>query len=233
MILTLIPHKWTRLLGSLVLLVLLAGSIFAQQPVQGATVSSPSISDSYRIRSGDKISVKFLYHAELNEAGVLVRPDGFITLPMIDEVFARGLTVAELKASIEKAYSETLLNPVVSINLVEFVAPRIFVGGQVSRPGSYELRAGQTLMQAVILAGGFTRDANRKMVLHARPDGGGKLKMATFNLMKMLSDSAATQEVLLRDGDYVFVPDSKLSKMSRVIEVFRSVMPGIGIGLGY
>jgi hypothetical protein len=71
------------------------------------------------------------------------------------------------------------------------------------------------------------------MVLHARPDSGGKLKMAAFNLEKMLSDSASMPEVLLRDGDYVYVPDSKLSKVSRIIEVFRSVMPGIGIGLGY
>jgi polysaccharide export outer membrane protein len=233
MILTVTPHKWPKLLGTLVLLALLAGPLLAQQPASGVAVSSPSVNESYRIRSGDKISVKFLYHAELNEAGVLVRPDGFITLPMIDEVFARGRTVAELKASIEKAYTESLLNPVVSINLVEFVAPHIYVGGQVARPGSYELRAGQTLMQAVILAGGYTRDANRKMVLHARPDSGGKLKMAAFNLEKMLSDSASMPEVLLRDGDYVYVPDSKLSKVSRIIEVFRSVMPGIGIGLGY
>jgi polysaccharide export outer membrane protein len=233
MISTSTPHKWPGLLGLFVLSVLLAGPVFAQQPSPDATIASPSISDNYRIRSGDKISVKFLYHAELNEPGVLVRPDGLITLPMIDEVLAKGLTVTELKASIEKAYSESLLNPVVSINLVEFVAPRIYVGGQVTRPGSYELRAGQTMMQAVILAGGFTRDANRKMVLHARPDGGGKLKIATFNLMRMISDSGATQEVVLRDGDYVFVPDSKLSKMSRIIEVFRSLMPGIGIGVGY
>jgi protein involved in polysaccharide export with SLBB domain len=193
--------------------------------------ATPSVNDIYRIRSGDKLSVKFLYHPELNEPSVVVRPDGLITLAMIDEVMAGGLTVAELKASIEKAYSENLLNPVVSISLIEYVTQRVYVGGQVAKPGSYELRDGNTLMQAIILAGGFTRDANRKMVLHARPAGAGELKMTTFNVMRMLSDSKAAQEVSLQAGDYVFVPDSKLSKMSRVVDAFRAAIPGIGIGI--
>ncbi len=204
----------------------------AQQPVPEASVSHP-VNDTYRIRSGDKLSVKFLYHPELNEPSVVVRPDGFITLSIIDEVMAKGLTVAELKASVEKAYSESLLKPVVSINLIEYVAPRNYVGGQVTKPGRYELREGHTLMQGIILAGGFTREANRKMVLHARPVGESKLKITAFNAMQMLSDSQATQEVLLEDGDYVFVPDSKLSKMSRVIETFRELIPSFGFGVRY
>lgn len=242
---TIIPHKWPHLLGILALLALPASPVFAQQPVTNAE-ASPSVNDGYRIRGGDKLSIKFLYQPELNEPAIVVRPDGFIALSMIDEVMAKGLTVAELKSSIEKAYSESLRSPVVSINLVEFVAPRIYVGGQVAKPGSYELRAGQTLMQAIILAGGFTRDANRKMVLHARPDGaaatdgaagangstgGSKLKTATFDAMRMLDNSVTAQDVSLQDGDYVFVPDSKLSKMSRILEAFRAAIPGIGIGM--
>ena len=225
--------KWSILLGPLVLLASLVCLTPAQQPTPKKEDVSPSGNDAYRIRSGDKISVKFLYQPDLNELSVVVRPDGFINLSMIDEVMARGLTVAELKVGLEKTYSEILLKPVISINLVESVAPRIFVGGQVAKPGSYELRAGQTLMQAIVLAGGFTRDANRKTVLHARPTSGDKLKMKTFDVTQMLSDSAAPQEVLLQDGDYVFVPDSKLSKMSRIIEAFRAVIPGIGVGLRY
>lgn len=239
MILMALLNKRPCLLNSLALLMLLAAPVFAQPPASEAA-SSPAANDSYRIRSGDKLSVKFLYQPELNEPAAVVRPDGFITLSLIDEVMAKGLTVAELKSSIEKAYSESLKAPIVSINLVEFVAPRIYVGGQVTKPGSYELRAGQTLMQAIILAGGFTRDANRRMVLHARRDGTDgtdgtdkirNLKMATFDAMRMFEDSATAQEVLLQDGDYVFVPDSKLSKMSRVFEAFRAAIPGIGIGV--
>jgi len=224
-----LPHSsnnWPALLSSFILAALLVSSALAQQPAP-STAAPSSVSDAYRIRSGDKLSIKFLYHPELNEPAVVVRPDGFIALLMIDEVTAKGLTVSELKAGIEKAYSETLLNPVVSVNLVEFVAPRVYVGGQVAKPGSYELRAGQTLIQAIILAGGFTRDANRKMVLHAQPVEGGKLKLATFDVARMLSDSTAAQEVLLLDGDYVFIPDSKLSKISRILEAFRAAIPNL------
>jgi protein involved in polysaccharide export with SLBB domain len=228
----LLLNKWPIVPGSLVLLALLACFTPAQQPTPRTDDPVPA-NDIYRIQSGDKLSIKLLYHPELNEPSVVVRPDGFITTSIADEVMARGLTVAELKASLEKAYGEVLLNPVISINLIEFVAPHIFVGGQVAKPGSYELRAGQTLVQAIFLAGGFTRDANRKLVLHARPIGEGKLKMEIFDVTKMLSDSGEPQEVSLQDGDYVFVPDSKVSKISRVIEAFRGVIPGIGIGVRY
>jgi len=221
MILFRLPNKWPALLGSFSLMTLLVSFVLAQKPAGRAEDAPSSASDAYRIRSGDKLSIKFLYHPELSEPGVVVRPDGLITLPMVDEVSAKGLTVSELKASVEKAYSEALLNPVVSVNLVEFVAPRVYVGGQVTRPGGYELRAGETLMKAIILAGGFTREANRKMVLHARPVEGGKLKLTTFDVMRMLSDSVAAQEVLLQDGDYVFVPDSKLPKMPRILNAFE------------
>src|SRR5262245_8950290 len=225
-------NKWAIVPGSPVLIALLVCFTPAQQPTPRTDDPVP-VNDTYRIQSGDKLSVKLLYHPELNEPSVVVRPDGFITTSLADEVMARGLTIAELKASLEKVYGEVLLNPVVSINLIEFVAPHIFVGGQVAKPGSYELRAGHTLVQAIFLAGGFTRDANRKLVLHARPIGEGKLKMEIFNVTKMLSHSGEPQEVLLQDGDYVFVPDSKISKISRVIEAFRGVIPGIGIGVRY
>jgi polysaccharide export outer membrane protein len=226
MILSYLLKKWPAPPGLFILAAILAGSALAQGSSLRADAAR-SESDAYRIRSGDKVGVKFLYHPEFNEPAATVRPDGFISLAMIDEVMARGLTVSELKAGIEKAYSETLLNPVVTVNLVEFVAPRIYVGGQVVKPGSYDLRAGQTLMQAIILAGGFTHDANRKMVLRARPGADAKLNVATFNVAQMLSDSKVAQEILLQDGDYVFVPDSKLSKVSRVLEVFEASIPRI------
>jgi polysaccharide biosynthesis/export protein len=222
-------NNWHSVPISLVLLASFVWFTPAQQPTSRTEDPVP-VNDNYRIRSGDKLSLKFLYHPEFNEPTVAVRPDGYITSPMVDEVMARGLTVAELKASLEKAYSEVLLNPIISVNLIEFVAPHIFVGGQVAKPGSYELRDGKTLAQAIFLAGGFTREANRKMVLHARPISEGKLKMVTFDVTKMFSKSGAPQEISLQDGDYVFVPDSKISKLSRIIEAFRGVIPGFGIG---
>ncbi|MCY7375196.1 MAG: polysaccharide export protein [Pyrinomonadaceae bacterium] len=180
---------------------------------------------AYSIHQGDKLSVKFFYQPELNETSLTVRPDGYISLQLIDDVKAEGLTTRQLKARLEKAYNEILLEPLISVALVEFVAPRVFVGGQVGKPGRYDLRDGQTLVQVIFLAGGFNRDANRGTVLHARPDGKGDWKITPVNVSKILSQKGAEKDVFLSDGDYVFVPDSKISRINKAVETFRGLLP--------
>jgi protein involved in polysaccharide export with SLBB domain len=220
--------------GLLALSFAFAAQAFAQ-PSRGAAhaggATKPRPDAAYRVRSGDKLGVKFVYHPELSDAAVLVRPDGFISLPLVDDIRAAGLTTGELKAKIERAYAESLVDPVIVVSLVEYVAPRVFVGGQVSKPGSYELRQGQTVMQALIVAGGFTREAHRKTVLHARPAAGGNLKITVVDITKLLKPGGADRELALQDGDYVFVPDSKLSRFSQMADALRFAVPGFGFGL--
>ncbi len=204
-----------------------SGALVAQQPENDpARANQRPRNAGYRIRKGDKVGVKFLYQPELNEPSVIVRPDGYISLQMVDDLRAEGLTVTELRKAIEAAYSEQLLKPEISVSLVEFVAPRVFVGGQVQKPGSYELRAAATVLQAVIVAGGFTKEAHRKMVLHARPVGDHELKITVIDLKQLLAQNGSGAESLLQDGDYVFIPDSKLSKLREAMESFRFAMPG-------
>lgn len=179
----------------------------------------------YRIHYGDKLSVKFLYHPELNEPSLAVRPDGKISLQIIDDVKVVGLSVPELKAYLEKAYSEDLLRPVISVNIVEFKPPRVFIGGQVTKPGSYDLRDGQKLVQIIFLAGGFTKEANRKTVLRARLNENGKWEILPFNVLKILDAKETLADIDLQDGDYIFVPDSKLAKFSKIVEAFQGVLP--------
>jgi protein involved in polysaccharide export with SLBB domain len=205
-------------------------SAFACQP-SAQQPSTPARPAAYRIRQGDKLGVKFVYHPELSDAAVVVRPDGMISLPLVDDLRAEGLTVGELKARLERAYAESLVSPVVVVSLVEFVAPRVFVGGQVSKPGGYELRQGQTVLQAVILAGGFTREAHRKTVLHARAARGGDLKITVVDITKLVKAGGGGQELTLQDGDYVFVPDSKMSRVTQMTDALRFAMPGFGIGI--
>lgn len=223
---------WHYGLMCISLFLLLPALLFAQSQknnnAQNPPASAPAEQD-YRIHKGDKLSVKFLYQPELSDAAVVVRPDGKISLSMIPELKVEGLTVKELKAVVEKAYAEILLAPEINITLVEFVQPRVFVGGQVAKPGSYDLRAGQTLLQAVILAGGFTPEAHRKMVLVARPINERELKVEAIDLTKLLKPGAGQPEIFLQDGDYVFVPNSKLSKLTSIVSAFRAFVPGYGI----
>ncbi len=204
-----------------------AAPVIAQKMIEQKAAQQAD--ESYLIRSGDKLSIKFPYHAELNEATLVVRPDGYITLATIGEVRVGGQTVPQVKQRLEKAYSEVLVNPVISVNLTEFQMAHVFVGGQVQKAGSFELRSGQTLMQAVILAGGFTNDANRRLVLHARPTGDGKLRVTQHDALTMISDTKKAYDFTLQDGDYIFVPDAKLTKISRVMDAFRSVIPAAGL----
>jgi polysaccharide export outer membrane protein len=194
----------------------------ARVPVES---NSPTPDGGYRIRQGDKLSVKFLYHPELTDTALIVRPDGFISLQLIDDIKAEGLTVSQLKKRLDKAYEEILLNPVITVTLVEYIPPRVFIGGQVNKPGRYDLRDAQTLIQVIFLAGGFTRDANRRMVLHARPDGSRDWRFQSANVLKILSRKGEEKDIFLEDGDYIYIPDSKISQINKAVEGFRGLFP--------
>lgn len=183
--------------------------------------------ESYRIRNGDKLSIKFFSHPELNETDLLVRPDGFVSPQVISEIRVEGRTVAELKTELERAYNEILLQPMITVSVVDFVTPRIFVGGQINKPGRYDIREAGTLVQAIFLAGGFTADARRSMVIRARPDGKGDWQIETANVMKILDRKGTEKDIVLRDGDYIFVPDSKISQINKAVEAFRGFLPRI------
>ena len=179
----------------------------------------------YRIQPGDKISLKFFSNPELNEVLMTVRPDGFINPQLIDEVRASGRTVSELKAELERDYNEILLTPMITVAVIDFVAPRVFVGGQINKPGRYDLREAKTVVQALFLAGGFTPNARRSMVIHARPNGKGDWSIQTANIMNILNQKGSEKDISLQDGDYIFVPDSKISQINKAVEAFRGLLP--------
>ena len=180
---------------------------------------------SYRIRQGDKLSVKFLYHPELNEPSIVVPPDGLINLQLVDDLSVIGLTVTEVKKKLDDFYAEILIKPIITVTLLEFVTPRIYIGGQINKPGRYDLRDGQTLVQVIFLAGGFTRDANKSLVIRARPDGKGDWQIQSANIMKILNKKGIQKDLVLQDGDFIFVPESKIAQINKAIQGFRGLLP--------
>ncbi len=180
---------------------------------------------TYQIKPGDKLSIKFFNHPELSEADLMIRPDGFISMQMIGDIKVDGLTAAQLKNKLEKDYVEILLNPIISINITDFVPPAIYIGGQIGRPGKYSLRDGNSIIKVIFMAGGFTENANRKMVLFARGGADGKWQINKVNVLDLIKKSPDERDITLSDGDYIFVPDSKLSKFTKVLESFQSVFP--------
>jgi len=178
-------------------------------------------SPGYRLHQGDKIEVRFFYQPELNQETV-VRPDGTVSLQLIGDMRAEGITVTELEQQLVQAYAKILVDPTVSVILKEYVKPRIFVGGQVAKPGPYELRDGDMLAQALLLAGGFTPQAHRKMVIHARPVGEGQLRVTVVDTTKLYARNPDPDlNLALKDGDLIYVPESKLSRVSNILKALN------------
>lgn len=216
-----------RLPGPFILILLVINFCAIGIVGQAADEGLRSAPNDYRIKQGDKLSVKFFTNPDLNEPSVTVRPDGFISLQIISDIRAEGRTTSELKAALEKAYDETLLEPIITVAVLDFVAPRVYLAGQINKPGAYNLREAKTLMQAIFLAGGFTRDANRKMVVHARPGSSGDWTIQSSDALAMLDPKTRRKDIELRDGDYIYVPESRIAKFTRAAEVVRGLLPRI------
>jgi len=179
----------------LTLTVLLAPLIFAQ--------TSVSQTETYRLNPGDQIQI--LVEDEPDLSGeVTVGPDGFIRLRLVGSIQAAGLTVDELAAQIEKALRQYLREPRVIVNLKQFtlLARRVYVMGAVKAPGAYPLPlAGPTtVFDAIMLAGGFSDNADWERVRVFRRDG----QMLTVNL-KNLQSGDLTGGGIVQPGDVIWV----------------------------
>jgi protein involved in polysaccharide export with SLBB domain len=184
--------KWFAVL---VLVVLVASAISAQ--------TSVSQTEPYRLNPGDQIQI--LVEDEPDLSGeVTVGPDGFIRLRLVGSIQAAGLTVDELAAQIEKALRQYLREPKVIVNLKQFtpLARRVYVMGAVKAPGAYPLPlAGPTtVFDAIMLAGGFSDNADWERVRVFRRDG----QMLTVNL-KNLQAGDLTGGGIVQPGDVIWV----------------------------
>jgi len=167
-----------------------------------ATAPAP-ITDEYRIGPGDKLRIEVYKDAQLSQS-VQVRPDGKITLPLIGDLEANGNTPLELRDTIAKSLKEFITNPTVTVIVVEALASKVYVMGEVTHPGTMELHGPTTILQALAMAGGFKEFANTKDVKVLRPKSGNSVETIRFNYKEMLNGDA--KPFYLRSGDTVVVP---------------------------
>ena len=165
--------------------------------------TAPGQTAEYRLGSGDKLRIEVYKDLQLSQSAQ-VRPDGKITLPLIGDVEAAGLTPMELRDTITSQLKEYMTNPVVTVIVVEASAAIAYVMGEVNHPGAVTLQGGQlTVLQALAIAGGLKDFANAKniRILRRSPTG---VQTIAFNYKSAISGSAP---VYLRPGDTVVVPD--------------------------
>ena len=132
-------------------------------------------------------------------------------------VEAQALTVPEFREAVKKAYAGYLRDPEAAVVLKDFERPYFVVGGQVGKPGKYELRSDTTVAEAVEIAGGFTTDAKHSQVVLFRRVNEDLIETRVLNLKKMLQRNSLREDAHLRAGDMVFVPQNRVSKIARFV----------------
>ena len=159
--------------------------------------------EKYFLQLGDVIDIKCFYYPELNES-VAVRPDGMISVPLVQDVMAEGLTAAELADVLYKKLLIYIREPQVSVIVKQVNAPKIFVLGNVAKPGPYPLRSDMSILQALSLAGGFTQFASLRSIKLVRGTG-SKQEVRKINYYKLIDDEGVGN-YLLKPGDTIVVP---------------------------
>jgi polysaccharide export outer membrane protein len=172
-------------------------------PVTSIGGSMPLPSD-YVIGPGDLIQVSVWKNETLSRV-MPVRPDGKISMPLLHDVQASGLTAMQLRDKIANALGEFLPNPEVSVSVNEVRSMRISVLGEVQRPGVIELRGATTILEAIALAGGFRDFASPSKITILRNDDRGKTQKIKFNYNRAVG-SSGEENLVLKAGDVVVVP---------------------------
>jgi len=170
----------------------------------------------YRLQPRDVVEISFTVAPEFNQS-LTVQPDGYVALKDAGLVDAQGLNIAEFAEAVKKAYAGYLHDPQVAVALKEFEKPYFIVGGEVGKPGKYELRSDTTLVEAVQIAGGLTQQAKHSQVVLFRRVDGELMEARLVNLKKLLKQNDLKEDAHLRPGDLVYVPQNSISKISRFL----------------
>jgi polysaccharide export outer membrane protein len=157
----------------------------------------------YVIGAGDALGIVLWKEPALSGA-VKVRPDGYVTLPLINEVQVVGLTTGQLRKMLEEKYKEFVATPFVTIRIEGIASSEVFLVGQVNKPGAYPLNGNDTLLQVLTRAGGLTIFADRDEIRVVRREG-EKIKEYVIDYDAIIKGDLK-QDVLLRPGDRIIVP---------------------------
>jgi polysaccharide biosynthesis/export protein len=180
---------------------------------------------SYRLSPGDVIDIKFSHNAELNEE-VRIRPDGRISMPLVGEMLVARTTIAELSTRLATAYQDILRTPSVTIQVREFANRRVFVGGEVHRPGMLPMNGRQTALGAVMEAGGFKPTAARDAVLIIRRTEDDRPRLLRVSMQNKAGQAAEAANFTLQPLDVILVNESGVARSGRALDQYvRQMIP--------
>ena len=189
------------------LFICLSVSASAALAAQAAPTEAP---EAYKLRPGDILSITVLGYDEFapttnvnGVVGFLVRPDGYFSFPLIGEVSVQDQTTGTLTEVLRSRLAEYVIAPRVTVNLVRLGGTRVYVLGEVVKPGSYEIEKAHNLLDAITAAGGATKDGAKRNVYVVRRSKPNEFQKV--NLLAFLTKGDQSQNVTLSEGDSVYL----------------------------
>ena len=187
--------------------------------LQGLAAASAADND-YIMCPGDQLQVVVYRHTDisspLNSTPYIVRPDGKVTVPLIGDIDVTGKTVTEFTRQLEASLAEYLVRPQVSVNILKLGTTRVYVLGEVKKPGLYELEKSHRVLDALGKAEGFTEKAAKKKIFLIRK---GAEEPVLVNINNFLKKSDQSQNYVLNEGDCLYLTSNGK------INIVRDIMP--------
>ncbi len=184
-----------------------------QKPSDGTPAGKPVLApqgqvtggeEEYKIGPQDVLRIDVWKEPEITRT-VPVRPDGKISLPLLNDVQAAGLTAGQLSAFITEGLKKFINSPQVTVSVSEINSRRVYVTGEVAHAGAFPLLPNMTVLQALSSSGGFTQFAKVKAIYVLRTEDGKQVKHP-FNYKEVLAGRSQEQNIALQPGDVIVVP---------------------------
>jgi len=232
-----------HLVCSLILLLLATSCGGNKKPVTQEITYIPdamaaeSVSAPFTLAEGDEISISVWRQEDLKR-NVSIDPSGYLHYPLIGQLKASGLTIPQLQEQLTTRLSKYVVDPQVDINILSLKGQEVYVLGEVKMPGAFVLDRKTSALQAIVKAGGFTRESNTSAVLLARSEEKViRVSSISLDMDDMQKAPNSYQNVSLRSGDILYVPPSKIAsvekfmtRLNNIITPFASLGRSIVLG---
>jgi len=177
----------------------------APAPPQTQTPAQSAASKDFLIGLEDVLSVFVWREPDLSVKEVTVRPDGKITIPLINDIQAAGLTVDQLQERITEQLKDFVASPSVTVVVVKVMSQKVSIVGEVGQPGVYPLGGPMTVLELLARAGGFREYAKKKNITIVRQESGQSVRYK-FNYKDVSEGKNLQQNIALKNGDIIIVP---------------------------
>ncbi len=227
-----------RYLVTLTVIILCAGCATKNHVTPAESISAASLggasagttpqvvkSNEMALGVGDTVDIEVYRHADLKRS-LQIDENGKINYPLIGDVEAAGLSAFQLRSKIQEALSKYLVNPQVMVSVKGMHGQKVFVLGEVTKPGVFTMDAPMSVLEAISQAGGFTIDAKNQSVMLIRGNR-DKALLVKLDLESLLKKGDVSQNVQMIGGDVVYVPSTVIADVSRFSIYLKNILTPI------